>query len=117
METVYYTLTARGAQAGGALEQAAGGRRSAVPAQKQAACRPARDKVVDLAAWRAAREAEDRADGAPEPAWAEDRSAGDRCARRETGRLVRWLGLLGEAAATLSVVAVAAALLLRIAAF
>lgn len=120
METVYYTLTARGIVAEGELEQAAGGTRRVmlVRGKKETACRRAGNNVVDLAAWKARREEEARLE-AGEPDWETGNrqmrdGAADAAPRRRERRNHAVL-FAGELLATAAVIAVAAALLLEIA--
>ncbi len=123
METVYYTLTARGIEVEGELEQAVGAaRRVMLVRQPRHAPKKAQDNVVDFTAWKAAREAEraaeefEDADGPDLPAWDESvRESAPRPARRERRR--HDVLFTGELLATLSVIAVAAALVVRILTF
>ncbi len=119
METVYYTLTAWGIEEEGALEQAVGApRRVKLVRRPRAAAGEKRgDNVIDLAAWRAAREAEEDCPGGAERDEEPVRTAAPapRPSRRE--RLRSGVLFTGELLATLSVIAVAAALLVRILVF
>ena len=111
MQTTYYTMTAREIiLSGDGVEAAAGGPRQLV-CLRQNGDRPLwerRDNVIDLAAWRAARE--EPADGALwETLEEEGVTASPRRPRRRhtAGMGAEWL-------ATLSVIAVMTALLVRI---
>lgn len=118
METTYYTMTAREILAeGDGVREASGGARQVVCVRRDIRRPEERGagKVIDLAAWKAHREEEARL----EELWygSEDEAAGEPAvpaaprARREHGRR---LLLGGELLATLSVVAVMAALLAQI---
>lgn len=121
METINYTLTARGIVAEGELEQVAGGARRVmlVRSKKSEGRQVGGDNVIDLAAWKAHREEVRwlQTDG-EEAAWkADDQLEPDEVldtapSRRE--RRTHTALLTGEILATLSVIAVAAALVMRI---
>lgn len=117
METTYYTMTAREILAeGDGVREASGGARQVVCVRRDIRRPEERGagKVIDLAAWKAHRE-----EARLEELWygSEDEAAGEPAvpaaprARREHGRR---LLLGGELLATLSVVAVMAALLAQI---
>lgn len=122
METVYYTLTARGIEVEGELEQVAGGTRRVmlVRSPKTAPRRGAENNVVSLAAWKAERELaeQDFEDEVREPerAWDDPREPEAGTVSRRGGFAGKVL-LTGEVLATLSVLCVAAALLYRILVF
>ena len=115
METTYYTLTAREILVEGAeVQQACGGSgRRLVCVRRAPEARPAEPagKVIDLAAWRADREAEDEPRWAAEDAWAEPEERPAPAPRRARARHRSALGL--EVLATLSVTAVALVLLVQ----
>ncbi len=123
METVYYTLTARGIEVEGELEQAVGApRRVMLVRTPKAAPERHENNVVDLAAWRAAKEAEAEAaaeEHADEEPWTEEPVREQAPAPRETRRTrrERTAVIAGELLSTLAVLAVAAALLVRILVF
>ncbi len=117
METTYYTLTAREILVEGAeVQQACGGSgRRLVCVRRAPEARPAEPagKVIDLAAWRADREAEGEEPlWAAEDAWAEPEERPAPAPRK--GRTRRSRSALGlEVLATLSVTAVALVLLVQ----
>ena len=124
METVYYTLTARGIEVEGALEQAVGApRRVMLVRTPKAAPERHENNVVDLAAWRAAKEAETRLEEEDGPfdetEWDEAPARREEPAPRASRRVRREHAavIAGELLSTLAVLAVAAALLVRILAF
>ena len=115
METTYYTLTAREIVVEGAeVQQACGGSgRRLVCVRKAPETRPAEPagKVIDLAAWRADREAEPFQGWADEPEWEEDRSHPAPETRKNGARRGVKAALGLEILASLSVVTVALVLL------
>lgn len=115
METTYYTLTAREILVEGAeVQQACGGSgRRLVCVRRAPETRPAEPagKVIDLAAWRADREAEADELAWTEDAWAEPEERPAPAPRRARARHRSALGL--EVLATLSVTAVALVLLVQ----
>ncbi len=121
METVYYTLTARGIEVEGELEQAVGApRRVMLVHPSKAAPEKRGDNVVDLAAWRAAKEAETDRDEAEDGHADEPRQDEGPARSEETARRARrehTVLITGELLSTLAILAVAAALLVRILVF
>ncbi len=126
MESVYYTLTARGVEMEGGLERAVGApRRVMLVRAPKAAPERRENNVVDLAAWRAAREAEAEAAaaaeeyGADEEPWAEEpvREAAPSPLKARRARREHIAVIAGELLSTLAVLAVTAALLVRILVF
>ena len=119
METVYYTLTARGIEVEGALEQAVGApRRVMLVRTPKAAPERRENNVVDFAAWKAAKEAAEEEYGDEGP-WAEApvRASAPSPRRARRARREHITVIAGELASTLAVLAVAAALLVRILVF
>ena len=122
METTYYTLTAREIVVEGAeVQQACGGSgRRLVCVRKAPETRPAEPagKVIDLAAWRADREAEEPVLWEPAEGSVAAEACGEECCAALASRKARsWRGsrsALGlEILASLSVTAVALVLLVQ----
>ena len=113
MKTTYYTITAREILVSGdGVEQAVGGARQLVCARKTVpadAGAAKRNNVIDLAAWKAARE-EEVWQEQPEDGWEEAPAFVPRVRRDHGSRALLW----GEMLATVSVIGVMALLALRI---
>ena len=104
METTYYTITAREILVSGdGVRQAAGGARQLV-CRRCGGRTPARDNIIDLAAWKAAREEPD-----PEP-----ERAVTACGRRPRRDRREQVLLGGELLATVCVIGVMLLLAARI---
>lgn len=127
MKTAYYTLTTQDALSlGESLERASGEERQTIWIRQPAQTPAPRggNNVIDLAAWKAAREQEALEEAAWQDAWCDEDepdwlletdeapAAPVRRPRREHPALLR-----GELAATLSVIGATAALVLRFLAF
>lgn len=117
MKTVYGTLTARGIETGGGPERAVGAPRRAALVRRsgRAPGEQYEDNVIDLTAWRAGKAAAAPAeDGDGDPPDGGSRRNGEsaRRSRREHAAM-----MAGELLSTLAVLAVAAALLVKILVF
>ena len=122
MKTTYYTFTAwnGGAMAAGFDSGAGGGRQAAMVRRTEEPARPVGgDNVIDLNAWRCANPELRREEPAEERHWVDGEPAEPEPVlpaprvRRDHRRVM----LAAELASTLSVVAVAAALILRVLTF
>ncbi len=115
METTYYTLTAREIiVSGDAVANAAGAPARQLVCVRRPAAAPERDNVIDLAAWKAAKEEESRLEAewydGVDQRLEQAEPAGPR-PRRDHRRTVL---LGGELLATLSVIGTMALLMVRI---